>query len=306
MRALSVLYFCGLTGLAVLFSSAACAGDTSATLQSGGITRSFTLHVPDRPAPQGGWPVVLAFHGGGGRGAAMVRLMRLNPLADARGFIVVYPDGVDHHWNDGRATIKNKTDDVGFVSALLDDVGRHYPVNAKRVFAVGISNGAAFTERLGCDLSNRIHAIAAVSGNMPADIAGSCHPQHPVSVLQISGTNDPIMPYDGGAVKTILGMGEGGNVLSVPDTVQLWARLNGCASAAPVEPMASVAPSDGTSVTERNFRGCKDGAMVRLLTVTGGGHAWPGGPSLMPMLLGRTSHQLDASRAIIDFFLTVP
>lgn len=296
-----------LIGLAMaLCLPAAWSADVSASLQSGGITRSYEMHIPDRPSPAGGWPVVLAFHGGGQRGAGVIRLMRLNPLADAQGFMVAYPDGLDRHWNDGRTTIKSKGDDVGFVAALLDDIGQHYSVDTKRIFAVGISNGAAFTERLGCDLSRRIRAVAAVSGTMPADIAGRCHPSHPVSVLQIAGTADPIMPYDGGVVKTVFGMGEGGTVLSVTDTVQLWARLKGCATTAIAVSLPPVSPADGTSVTRQFFQGCRDGGTVRLLTIIGGGHAWPGGPALLPRLLGRTSNQLDASQAIVDFFFSVP
>jgi polyhydroxybutyrate depolymerase len=101
------------------------------------------------------WPFMA-----GNAGTGMRRLTHLDRVADARGVIVIYPDGVDRHWNDGRSTIRNPQDDVGFVSALLNRVGRDIRIDNGRIYATGISNGALFAQRLGCDLSQRIAAIA--------------------------------------------------------------------------------------------------------------------------------------------------
>jgi polyhydroxybutyrate depolymerase len=278
--------------------------DHSGELTVGNVTRTYLTHLPNRRPPSGGYPVILAFHGGGGRGAKMVKLMKLDPLADANGFIVVYPDALDGHWNDGRSSIKNRSDDVGFVTALLDEVEKHYPVNASKVFAVGISNGAVFTERLGCELSNRIHAIAAVSGTMAAELAPACQPIHPISVLQVSGTADPVMPYGGGTVRKFLGAGEGGTVLSASDTAQLWARSNGCSPATAPETLPQTGEPDETSVVRQTHSRCRKSATVTLLTVRGGGHAWPGGPQVAPRIFGRSSSQLDTSKTVVDFFLS--
>ena len=278
--------------------------DPSGALRMGDVTRTYVMHVPNRRPPRDGFPVILAFHGGGGRGAKMVGLMKLDPLADANGFIVVYPDGLDGHWNDGRSTIKTKSDDVAFVTALLDEVGTRHPVDASKVFAVGISNGAVFTERLGCELSDRIHAIAAVSGSMAAELAPACHPAHPMSVLQVAGNADPVMPYNGGAVRQFLGFGEGGTVLSVPDTVEFWARSNGCSRSSTPETLTPTGEADGTSVVRQTYSRCRTSSRVTLLTVQGGGHAWPGGPQVAPHLFGRSSDQLDTSRTVVDFFLS--
>jgi len=268
------------------------------------MARTYLIHVPDGLPPKNGFPVVLAFHGGGGRASKMIGLMRLEPFADARGFIVIYPNGLDRHWNDGRSTIRNKADDVGFVAALLDEIEKRYPIDASRIFAVGVSNGAVFAERLGCELSNRIHAIAAVSGTMAADLAVACHPSSSVSVLQIAGTADPIMPYGGGTVKQFLGAGEGGTVLSAPATAELWSRLDGCAAPSPSQELPQRGRPDGTAIMRLAFGHCRRGAAVTLLTVKNGGHAWPGGAQTLPMIFGKTSTQLDTSQTIIDFFFS--
>lgn len=281
-------------------------GDRAVDLRVDGVQRSYLVHVP-RAAPPAGFPVVLAFHGGGGRARSMIRLTGLDALADRRGFIVAYPDGIDRHWNDGRSTIKVKSDDVGFVAAVLDDLERRFPVDARRIYATGISNGGIFSERLGCDLSNRIAAIAPVSGTMPADLAPSCRPARPVSLLQIGGTADPIMPYGGGAVADFGGRGEGGQVLSDQRTAALWADLDGCAGPSRPEALAPIAAPDGTGVVRTRFAPCRPGAVVTLLTVEGGGHTWPGGAQYLPAaIVGRASRQLDASAAIVDFFLSRP
>ena len=281
--------------------------DAKVHIMVDGIDRTYVVHAPRMAQPAGGFPVVLAFHGGGGTAESMVRLTRLNDIADARGLVIVYPDGIDRHWNDGRSTIKNKTDDVAFVRALLDDVGRNYPIDRGRVFATGISNGALFTQRLGCELAGEISAIAPVAGPMAADLASRCQPVRPVAVLQIEGDADPIIPYNGGKVADFGGRGEGGLVLSTQETVALWGRMDGCTGRSPVEtlPPPQQATPDGTQVTRMHFLGCHAGAQVVLLTILGGGHTWPGGPQYAPrFIIGKASSQLDASATIVDFFLS--
>lgn len=291
----------------LLASGSAMAADAPGQLQAGGKVRTYAVHMPDSAAPPGGFPLVLAFHGGGMQGAGMRRLTGLDAAADRRGFIVVYPDGVDKHWNDGRSTIRDPRDDVGFVAALLDRLGGEHTIDRGRVYATGISNGALFAERLGCELSQRIAAIAPVAGTLPADLAPRCRPAHPVAVLQIDGTADPIMPFDGGAVADFGGRGEGGQVLSVPATIAFWARHNGCGPARLPAALAPLAPLDRTRIVRTDYAGCPAGAAVTLLTVAGGGHAWPGAAQYAPRrAIGVASRQVDASAAIADFFLAQP
>lgn len=289
------------------FAKSANAADQQGQLNVAGSERSFSVHVPSGEPPPAGFPVVLVFHGGGMQGEGMQRLTHMNELADARGFIAVYPNGIDRHWNDGRETIKNPQDDVSFVSALIDQLERTDQVDRGRIYATGISNGALFAERLGCDLSLRIAAIAPVAGTLPTRTAAQCRPDKPVAVLQIDGTADPIMPFDGGDVSDLGGVGEGGEVLSVAQTAALWAQHNGCGARGAPQPLTSIARLDPTRIVGMQYSGCPSTGRVSVLEVVNGGHAWPGGPQFArPRVIGYASRQIDASAAISDFFLSLP
>ena len=162
--------------LATLFVAAPLApGDHTRTLEHDGRTRSYLVHVPPKYDPKRPTPVVLAFHGGGQqRLEQMVRFCGLNEKADKEGFIAVYPNGTGRleqmlTWNGGNCcgyAMWNNVDDVGFTRALLDDLAKVANVDAKRVFATGISNGGIMCYRLASELSDRIAAIAPVSGTM--------------------------------------------------------------------------------------------------------------------------------------------
>ncbi|MET0967738.1 MAG: PHB depolymerase family esterase [Tardiphaga sp.] len=300
----------GLAALAlatIIQSRRADAADRNDQLNVGGQVRTFGIHIPDASPPPGGFPVILTFHGGGGQGAAMRRLTGFDAFADSRGFIAVYPDGIGRHWNDGRKTIHDSQDDVGFVVALLDWLQVNARVDRSRIFAAGLSNGALFAERLGCDLSGHIAAIAAVAGTLPVDTARACNPTRSVAVLQIAGVSDPIMPYGGGKVADFGGRGEGGTVLSVARTAELWRQRNGCGSPGTEELLRPTAPLDPTQIAEMVASGCPPAGPVRVISVIGAGHTWPGGPQYAPVaLVGRTSRQFSASRVIVDFFLALP
>jgi polyhydroxybutyrate depolymerase len=293
--------------LAATFALPAAAADLPGQVRVAGTLRTYTLHVPDAAAPRRGFPLVFAFHGGGMQGEGMRRMTGLDAVADARGFMVVYPDGADGHWNDGRATIRHPQDDVAFVSAMIDQLGRGRRVDRKRIYATGISNGALFAQRVGCALSRRVAAIAPVAGTLAADLAPACKPARPVAVLQIGGTADPVMPFKGGAVADLGGRGEGGSVLSVIDTISFWTRANGCGVPDVPQVLPPVAAHDPTRISRTRYSDCARGGAVTLLTVVGGGHTWLGSHAPeQPAITGPLSRQLDASTAIADFFLAQP
>jgi polyhydroxybutyrate depolymerase len=280
------------------------AGDTSQTITVGGVQRTYVLHVPAqlKPSP----PLILAFHGHFGTGAGQARLSGFDALADRYGFVVAYPDGINRGWNDGRSGTRDTADDLGFARALVAELSKRYGVDPKRVYATGMSNGATFSQYLACDQSTTFAAIAPVSGSMPAADEPTCRPQRAISVLEIGGTADPIMPYDGGAIK--LGPSPSrGLVLSVDATVAFWANNAGCAPAAVSTDLPAIAPPDGTSVTRSLYHGCRDGAGVVKYAIVGAGHTWPDGPQYLPKaLIGVASNQLEASQTIVQFFLAHP
>ncbi|MEV6256239.1 PHB depolymerase family esterase [Nocardia sp. NPDC051911] len=298
---------------AALVLTAACAhsrasgpDDPHRVLDYAGAQRHYLIHRP-AGSPQGRLAAVLVFHGGGGSAGYMANKSGFDRLADANGFIAVYPEGIGRSWNDGRGADTRAgaadVDDVGFVSALIDHLVAADEVDPARVYATGMSNGGMFTQHLGCHLSAKLAAIAPVAGPLPAADETNCALAHPLPVLEIHGTADPIVPYEGGVVRVTSGNNGRtgtGPVLSVAATQQLWRGKNGCPP-----PNASELPArgdDGTSVKIETAL-CPDDVGVVLYTVTNGGHTWPGGEQYLPKaLVGAVSRQFDASEIIWQFF----
>src|SRR5262249_41242701 len=159
--------------------------------------RPFVVHLPVR-APAGHYPLVVALHGGFGTPAEFERTSGLDAIADREGFAVLYPGGENHHWNDGRDNqYMRPVDDVGVVRDLIEQMITKYPIDPDRVYVTGHSNGGDMAYRLGCELSDKLAAIAPVAGEIPSNIAGSCHPARPVSVIAIHGTADRLNPFAG-------------------------------------------------------------------------------------------------------------
>ncbi len=263
------------------------------------ITRHYQVYEPESYSGETPLPVVMVLHGGGSRGRAIERLVKFQPIADREGFLVVYPDAQDRLWNDGRATTRREdAADVNFLSLILDELSQQYPIDSKRVYATGISNGGFMTQRLACELTDRIAAVATVDATMPQDLAPQCQPSRPVSVLIMAGTEDPFVPYEGGSVQSA----NGGKILSVPDSAQMWAQLNGCSLNEEVTPLPNQA-DDGTRIEKTVYPNCRAGSNVVLYTVDGGGHTWPGGPQYLPQrIIGKTSQDINASEVIWSFF----
>lgn len=278
----------------------------SGVLVHGGLRRSYIVHVGvscDREVPA---PLVIVLHGGGGNGAGMVKLTNFNAVADREGFIVVYPDGIDRHWNDGRGVEwyrahTQDVDDVGFISALIDELSRKLNIDVRRVYATGISNGGMMSYRLGCELSDKIAAIAAVTASLAVNKVREWSPSRPMPVMIIAGTADPLVPWEGGDIR-FRGRTYG-TLVSLPDTVRFWVEKNGCAARPAVRRLPDSAPDDGTTVRREAYSGCRGGAEVVLYMVEGGGHTWPGGLQYLPeRIIGKTSREFDASEVIWQFF----
>jgi polyhydroxybutyrate depolymerase len=283
--------------------------DYSSSIFSGGLQRTYNVHVGssyDKTRPT---PLLIVLHGGGGTGQGMVKLTGFNAVADRESLIIVYPDGFEKHWNDGRgvqwqAQIEN-VDDVGFISALIDHLSDELNIDAKRVYVTGISNGGMMSHRLGCELSQKITAIAPVASNIPVNMASIWAPSRPVSVLIINGTEDPLVPWAGGEIR--LGRNTFGIVLSVSDTVKFWVGKDQCSPSPTITQLSDKDPSDGTTVRKEVYGGCENGAEVVLYAVEGGGHTWPGGLQYLPeSIIGRTSRDFDASEVIWQFFKEHP
>ncbi|KNZ31745.1 MAG: hypothetical protein AD742_17130 [Methylibium sp. NZG] len=275
-------------------------GDFTKTVSVAGVTRTYLLHVPAGYRADAAAPVVLLLHGGGGSAAGVgAATGGFSALADKYNFIAVYPDSVAGNWDDGRETITARTNDVAFVAALLDALAVEYHVDAKRVFATGISNGGMMSHRLACDLSSRIAAIASVAANLPASLASTCSPGRPMPVAMFAGTADPIIPYAGGT----LTVGQGGTVLSVADSALFWARKNQVSLTPRTAALPNADTTDDTTTDLIEYGGAASAGEVALYRVNGGGHTWPGGAQSLPVLLvGKVARDFSANEAIWAFF----
>lgn len=275
------------------------------TLETGGRERAYRLHVPPSYSKENAVPLVLMFHGGGGSSSGMEALTGFGALSDREGFIVAYPDAVEGNWNDGREDFRSESrklgvDDVAFVAALVDALSAEYAIDAKRVYASGISNGAIMSHCLGARLSRRFAAIAPVVGGMATGVADGFAPEEPVSVLAIQGTDDPLVPYDGGGIGFFGGRG---TIVSTARALELWRTHDGCGAEAAVLDLPDTDPEDGTRVLRSTWTGGTNGTEVVLVRIEGGGHTWPTGPQYLPRsVIGRTSKDIEATAVIWEFF----
>ena len=199
---------------------------TALSLQAAGLTvdgsaRTYLFYVPSTYRPEHPSPLVLVFHGAGATGRGMARHTGFTALAEREGFVVAYPEGIGRRWNDGRG-YGTPRDDVGYIRALLDTLGRRLSIDPRRIFATGISNGAMFSYRLACDLPGVFAAIAPVAGAMPEALVEGCAHVTPVALAAFQGTADPLVPYDGGGV-----VRRRGQVLSATRSVELWSDDRG-------------------------------------------------------------------------------
>ena len=285
-------------------------GDYEGSIIVDGLKRTYVLHIPSSYNKSKPTSLVMVLHGGGGTGRGMIKLTGFDELADKEGFIVVYPDAIGKHWNDGRnLTIyysqRENIDDVKFLSALINHLAANYNIDMRRIYVTGISNGALMAYRLACELTNKIAAIAAVSCSMSVNIYRSCHPFSPISVLIIEGTDDPLVPWNGGEIH--FGRLELGEVVSIEDTLRYWINFNNCTLEAPRTYLPDVNPYDGTRVWVEKYINRMNGVEVVLYGIEGGGHTWPGGYQYLPTwIIGRTCRDIDAKVVIWSFFKNHP
>jgi polyhydroxybutyrate depolymerase len=229
-------------------ASAVPGGDIAGALTFGGLPRTYQVHVPaGLESPTG---LVINLHGAGQTGHGQAALTNYNAVADQHGFVVAYPDGIDFSWADGRgASIPDRqgVDDVGFLVALIDRLTRDFGIAPGRVFVTGMSAGAFMATRLACERADIIAAVAPVAGTLGS--AFPCAPSRPVSVLQMNGTADQVVPFNGG---TMLGRGGYSDIVAAPAMAQRWRELDDCTAT-----------------------GCADGTDVVFIQIDGGGHDWP-------------------------------
>ena len=302
--AVALLFIVGST----LFSCAHATRSGGRSFSHDGLQREYLFYFPSlKPAHSGKRPLLFVLHGGGGTNRGMIRLTKggFNKLADRDGFFVVYPQGIDKSWNDGRpdkisGAHRKGIDDVGFFRALIEHLIYEYPIDSDRIFVTGISNGGLMSFRLGCSLPDKIRAIAPVTAQIPAAIEPLCRSESTVSLAVFNGTEDPLVPYNGGQI-TVFSK-QRGEVLSTDETIRIWQNKNSCSSEVRVTEFPDIS-ADGTRVTKIETTQCAAASKVALYRIDGGGHTWPDGRQYLPARrIGRTSRDINACDEIWDFF----
>jgi polyhydroxybutyrate depolymerase len=281
-------------------------GDYTFSIKVDNLDRTYVLHAPPSYDATKPLPLVVVFHGGGGNANAAIVTTEFHLKADEAGFLAVFPDGTrpkmdepysfrnnPQTWNEGSGRFDSGSkniNDIGFIDAMLDDLGTKFNIDTRRIYATGFSNGASMTYYSGMNLAHRFAAIAPVSGHLwPEEVKLS----RPVPMIFIIGLSDPLNPPDGGVVNVL-----GRTDIKPPiyDEVVRWAQAIGCS-------MDTEVIYDKDGVKAIRYPEGSDDSEVVFYTVEGLGHCWPGGKELLPeSLVGKTSDKLKATDIIWEFF----
>jgi len=268
---------------------------------SSGERREYLLYVPgsyDRTKPT---PLVISLHGAGMWPASQREVSQWNRVADRHGVVVVYPSGIRggggaRIWRSGSASRSEPglMKDVRFISELIDTLEASFNIDPARIYANGLSNGGGMSFVLSCTLSDRIAAVGMVGAAhlLPWNW---CTDHRAVPMISFHGTADSAAPFHGGASWVAPGM-------LFPDIrtwTANWAGRNGCAA----NPTESMVAAD---VSRREYAHCASDASVVLYTILGGGHTWPGGGPFPEWFVGTTTHNIDASELMWEFFRDHP
>lgn len=272
-----------------------------------GLTRSYLAYIPAGLPSRA--PMVFVLHGSIGSGELMRNMTaaEFDELADERGFIAVYPDGYDRHWNDCRRSADYKAnlqnvDDVGFLAAIIRQLAQRHQANPEQAYVTGISNGGHMAYRLALESPGQFAAYAPMAANLPAKSNLGCQESgRAVSIAIFNGTNDPINPYNGGTV-SILGNDSRGEVLSSEQTAAYWQRLGGLSGAAGITRHPELDGDQDTWVVEQRWS-APGKAEVRLYTLHGSGHVVPSTRVGAPRLLGGAAGDLSGPATVVGFFL---
>ena len=295
----------------VLFISAIRIENIHAQLMEGyvnvdGQDRTFTLYIPDVDE-KASLPLVIVFHGHGGSGNQIMNSTGFNLLADNEKFAVVYPDGMNKSWNDGRREPSDNArfDDVKFINQMINKLAKTFHIDTTRIYAAGMSNGGIFCFYLASKLSSRILAIAPVAANIPENLLDDYEIESPVSLMLINGTSDKLIKYEGGDVGFSITKYRGTTV-STDESIETFVKLNKCPPVPDIEKMPDLDGEDGCVAIKYSYTGGLKNTQVILIKVFNGGHTWPGGTQYLPKLLvGNVCRDFSATEVIWNFFKSI-
>lgn len=269
-----LIYSRFIIALGIIVSTAYCAlSQTTLTdsIYTGGVYRSYRVYVPAVYNGSNPVPLVFNFHGLNTMNHEQEVYGDFRPIADTANFIIVHPQGIESDgyigWNNF-GSVALASDDINFISALIDKLNAEYSINLNKVYSTGFSNGGFMSYDLACFLSTRFAAIASVSGSMIAAHKSACNPERPVPVMQIHGTSDYVVSYSG----------SGGIVSStnIDSLVKFWVNFNNCSATAQVTNMPDISLSDFSTAKHYVYSGGDAGSKVEFYKIASGDHSWPG------------------------------
>lgn len=264
----------------VVISETADKGLFDETISHDNLQREYLLYVPETYTGNEPLPLVFSLHGAGGTKEGQYGLSQFHLLAERENFMLVTPQATSiignmTFWN--QQNDPNRADDVGFIDALIDEVASRYTIDLERVYLAGSSNGAFMALEITCQLSQKIAATAAVKGYMLPDQVNKCNPTTPTAIIQMHGTEDPLVPYGG-----------------VATTLQFWAETNQTAPQPMVSNLPDTDQDNGNTVVSYLYNNGINGVEIEHLEVIGGGHDWFGEPG--------TNYDINASEKAWEFF----
>jgi polyhydroxybutyrate depolymerase len=272
-----------------LFTSTLLFGQQSQniTIDVNGTNRQFILYVPNIYDASNPAPLLFCFHGYGSSASTNYAYTKFRDIADTAGFVLIHPQGSTDafgtpHFNVGWGT--SNVDDVAFTEAMIDYAEGNYNINSNRIYSTGMSNGGFMSYHLACNLSEKIAAVASVTGSMSPSTFNNCNPSHPTPALQIHGTSDGTVPYEGDPLFT----------KGIDDVINYWVTYNNCDPLASVTPIPDINAGDNTTVDHFVHGDGDNGVSVELFKVYDGDHDWPGAFGNL---------DIDASAEIWKFFM---
>lgn len=260
------------------------------SIQHDGLTRTYILYVPANYTGTANVPLLLNFHGYGSNASQQMAYGNFRPIADTAGFLIVHPQGTLDNTNTTHFNVGwggSSTDDIGFTEALIDSLSSDYTIDQSRIYSTGMSNGGFMSFHLACNLSNRIAAIGSVTGSIVPFTLTNCNASHPTPVLQIHGTADPTVPYNGGA----------GWSQSLSTLMTYWANYNNCDLPSTTTAVPNTNTTDGSTVEKIVYENGDNCVEVVHFKITGGAHTWPGSV----FQLSGTNYDINASKEVWNF-----
>ena len=278
------------------------------SLNSGGVFRTYKVYKPSVYDGTNAVPLLLNFHGLGSNNNEQMLGADFRGIADTANFIMVLPNGTAITATaltgglgfDMFGDVSRGINDVNFVSELLDSLIKKYNIDTTRIYATGMSNGGFMAYELACHLSDRVTAVASVTGSMQENRTAVCNATHPIPVMQIHGTTDGVVDYNGGS-------GAKGTIFYIPtvpveDLVDFWVAHNNTSTTPTKTDIADTSSTDGSTVEHYVYSGGSRNATVELFKIIGGGHQWPGDTVTAATAGENRNMDFSASKEIWRFF----